>query len=61
MTAKLMSRDEMLRMLRVHDGEVPSQCSMLEGLESARSTLSSMPTLEELSRREQGRLGANRH
>lgn len=61
MTAKSMSRDEMLKMLRDHDGEVPNECSMLEGLETARGTLSAMPTLDELSRREQGRLGAERH
>ena len=53
MTAKSMSRDEMLKMLRDHDGEVPRECSMLDGLESARGTLASMPTLEELSKREQ--------
>lgn len=61
MTAKSMSRDEMLKMLRNHDGEVPNECSMLSGLNQARGTLLSMPTLDELSRREQDRLGAERH
>ncbi|MBT1171992.1 hypothetical protein JS528_01175 [Bifidobacterium sp. MA2] len=59
MTAKPMSREEMLKMLRAHDGEVPEECSMIDGLELARNTLTAMPTLEELARKEQGRLGVH--